>query len=205
MKYPVRRFKNLTVALKEIEPFVRDGRHLETGKPFKRFGEMRSREILTNWLVCVVFNAATGGKLTFCSDPTGGDGIICDESSQETWQTEHVMVSSRQSDEAGDTEKLILEQIEHKHAKGGAAYARGKTLVVLLNAKGKEWNPNRVARQLPEPLHFDTVWVVGLQTVEDGEYVYAVTNLDMQGGRDAPTFQVRIKKNFENWDVSCIQ
>ena len=41
-------------------------------------------------------------------------------------------------------------------------------------------------REGVDPLHFDTVWVVGLQNVEDGEYVYAVTNLDLkQGGRCA--------------------
>ena len=39
------------MGLKELEPFVRNGEHLQTGKPFKRFGGMRSREILANWLL----------------------------------------------------------------------------------------------------------------------------------------------------------
>jgi mono/diheme cytochrome c family protein len=44
MKYPARRFKSLALALKEIEPHVRDGKHLQTGKPFGNFADMRSRE-----------------------------------------------------------------------------------------------------------------------------------------------------------------
>ena len=58
MKYHVRQFKSLAAALKEIEPFVRNGQHLQTGKPFEKFGGMRSREILANWLVRVATNAA---------------------------------------------------------------------------------------------------------------------------------------------------
>ena len=78
MKHPVRRFKSLTVALKELEPFIRDGKHLETGKPFKRFGGLRSRELLANWLLCAVFNfdCAAPERLTFTTDPLGGDGIL---------------------------------------------------------------------------------------------------------------------------------
>jgi hypothetical protein len=72
MKYSVTQFKSLAVALKELEPFVRNGKHLQTGKPFEKFGGKRSREILANWLVCAATNAATEGKLTFCSDPRDG-------------------------------------------------------------------------------------------------------------------------------------
>ena len=93
MKYQVTQFKSLAAALKEIEPFVRNGQHLQTGKPFEKFGGMRSREILANWLVCVATNAATEGKLTFCSDPIGGDGIIRGEATNEIFPTEHTMVS----------------------------------------------------------------------------------------------------------------
>jgi hypothetical protein len=92
MKYPVRQFKSLEAALKELEPFIRNGAHLLRGKPFKNFGDMRSREALANWLLCVVVNVVNGGKLTFCTDPVGGDGIIRDTATDETWPTEHVMV-----------------------------------------------------------------------------------------------------------------
>jgi len=62
------RFESLNLALKELEPFIRNGRHLESGKQFDKFGGMRSREILANWLLCVAVNYADEKRLTFCSD-----------------------------------------------------------------------------------------------------------------------------------------
>jgi len=97
---PTTRFKSLAVALKELEPFIRNAKHLEIGKPFKEFGDMRSREILANWLLCVVVNATCGDQLTFCTDPTGGDGLICDPVAGEIWPTEHVMAPRRQKGNA---------------------------------------------------------------------------------------------------------
>jgi hypothetical protein len=204
MKYRVTRFKSLTVALKEIEAFIRNGEHLQTGKPFEKFGGMRSREILANWLVCVATNSVNGSKLTFSSDPIGGDGIICDVTTGETWPTEHVMVPRLRPGETGDAQGLILKAIEHKRDKGGAAYARGKTLIVFLEAGAGMWFPNKVARQLPEPLHFAAVWVVGLQGVEAGEYIYGVTDLDLTEG-NTPTLLVRIKEDFSAWEVRRTQ
>ncbi len=204
MKYPVTKFKSLTVALKEIEPFVRNGQHLQTGKPFDRFDDMRSREMLANWLVCVAVNAVTDSNLTFSSDPIGGDGIILDEATGETWPTEHVMVPRLRADQTVDAHALILDKVEQKRSKGGAAYAAGKTLIVFLDADVGEWFPNRVAQQLPEPLHFATVWVVGLRAVEAGEYVYNVTNLDLSKGV-VPALLVRIGKDFDKWEVTPVQ
>ena len=204
MKYSVTRFKSLAVALKEIEPFIRNGAHLQTGKPFEKFGRMRSREILANWLLCVVINSGSNRKLTFSSDTIGGDGIICDVATGEAWPTEHVMVPRFRAGQTGDAQALILKAVEQKRQKGGAAYATGKTLIVFLDAGAGVWFPTKVARQLPEPLHFAAVWVVGLQAVEAGEYVYGVTHLDVSMG-DAPTFLVRIGKDFDSWEVRPIQ
>lgn len=204
MKYPVKRFKSLSVALKELEPFIRNGEHLQTGKPFKKFGGMRSREILANWLLCAAVNSATVGELTFSSDPVGGDGIICDMSTGETWPTEHVMVPRLRRGQTDDAETLILKAIGKKISKGGAAYATGKTLIVFLDAGAGVWFPNKVARNLPDPLHFAAAWVAGLQGVEADEYVYGVTHLDVSGG-NAPTFLVRIGKDFDAWEVRPMQ
>ena len=49
LRYPVTRFKSMKVALKEPEPFITDGAHLQSGRPFERMGGMRSREAVTNW------------------------------------------------------------------------------------------------------------------------------------------------------------
>ena len=53
-------------------------------------------------------------------------------------------------------------------------------------------------------LYFSAAWVVGLQGVEEGEYVYNVTCLDISEG-NAPALRVRIGKNFDTWTVDRIQ
>lgn len=204
MKNLVTRFKSLEIALKALEPFIKDGTHLRTGYPLKRLGGMRSREALANWLLCVTVNAVDGRKLNFSSDPTGGDGIVHDECGGETWPTEHVFIPSRSACDGCDAKALILDAIEHKRSKGGAAYASGKTLVVFLDAPAGKWFPNRVARELRQPLYFEAVWVVGLQGVSEGVYTYGVTLLDAAEG-DAPTYLVRIAANFESWEVTDLQ
>ena len=140
-------------------------------------------------------------RLTFTSDPLGGDGIIHDDTTGRTWPTEHVLVPRARGGEAADVETLILNAIRSKRDKGGPAYATGKTLVVFLNAGGGEWLPNRVARKLPEPLYFEAVWVVALQGVDADEYVYAVTRLDLSQG-NAPAWHVRIGRDFDSWEVT---
>ena len=204
MKHQVTQFKSLTLALKELQPFIRDGEHLQTGKPFKRFGGLRSRELLANWLLCVTANYAAGSdRLTFTSDPTGSDGIIRDRQTEETWRTEHVLVPKARGEEK-PIDVRILKAIALKQNKGGAAYASGKTLVVMLNADGGPWYPNKVADQLPAPLDFDAVWVVGLHGVDADEYVYDVVRLDRSRG-NAPAWSVRIAKGFESWTIKPVQ
>jgi hypothetical protein len=205
MKYQVTRFKSLAVGLKELEPFIRNGEHLQTGKPFERFGGLRSREILANWLLCVTVNAVTmPHRLTFSSDPLGGDGIIHDTETGETWQTEHVMVPQLCGGRVDDVEAQIIGKIEQKWRKGGAAYARGKTLVVFREAAGDPWHPDKVACRLPSPLRFDSVWVVGLRSVENGRYIYDVTRLDLTHG-GCPIWRVHIAKNFDAWEVEPVR
>jgi hypothetical protein len=203
MKYPVRRFRSLAVALKSLEPFIRSGEHLRTGKPFKTFGRMLSRELLANWLLCAVNNSVNEGKLTFCTDPVGGDGVIWDAETGDTWPTEHVMVPPIRAGQSDDAIALIQKAIAHKRRKG-PAYASGKTLVVFLEAGSGSWRPNKIARELPKPLFFATVWVVALQRVVDGDYVYGVTNLDLSDG-NAPTWLVRIKNDFASWVITRAQ
>jgi hypothetical protein len=106
-------------------------------------------------------------------------------------------------DQTDDAQALIQEKVDHKR-EHGEAYGRGKTLIVFLNGGAGEWHPNTVARRLPEPLHFETVWVVGLGCVENGEYVYNVTNLDVSEG-NVPVFKARIGKNFDRWVVTRCQ
>jgi len=100
------------------------------------------------WLAVLI------GSIVTCSDPIGGDGIICDAATGETWPTEHVMVPRLRAGQTDDAETLILKAIDQKRDKGGAAYAAGKTLIVFLDAGADTWFPNRVARRLPRSLAF---------------------------------------------------
>jgi hypothetical protein len=204
MKLKVTHFKSAEVALKELEPFIRNGKHLYSGKPFGRFGGLRSRELLGNWLICAVLNAGRPkASYTFTSDPQGGDGIIYDMETETGWPTEHVMVPKAPARETRDIPTLILAAVVKKQQKGDVAYARGKVLVVFLDAGLGEWLPNQVARQLPR-VDFKEIWVLGLHGEVTDEYVYCVAKLDMSGG-NAPTLLVRIGKDFNAWEVGRLQ
>jgi hypothetical protein len=201
MSYRTKRFKTMAVALRELEPFIKSGVHLETGRPFKQFGDARSRELAANWMICAAANGEEGAgrRMEFHSDPIGGDGIIVDAKSGETWPTEHVLVPMPHIATVPDIEASIAKVVSDKQKKGGAAYATGKTLVVFLNSGGGEWKPTRVAKNLP-PHDFGAVWVVGLYRAVDGEYTYGVANLHLEIGR-APTWTVHIAKDFASWSV----
>jgi hypothetical protein len=203
MKLKVTRFKSPEVALKELEPFIRNAKHLYSGKPFARFGKLRSRELLGNWLICAVLNAGRpAASYTFTSDPQGGDGIIYDMETETGWPTEHVMVPKAAAQETRDIRTLILAAIAKKQKKGAAAYARGKILGFLDAGLG-EWYPNQIARQLPN-VDFREAWVVGLHGRVTDEYVYGVSQLDMSSC-NAPTCLVRIGKKFDTWEVKRVQ
>lgn len=209
LHYRVRRFKSMAICLKELEPFVRHGEHLQSGKPFAKLDGMRSREVLANWLICAALNFDYGSdRMSFTSDPTGGDGVLHDSQTQMTWPTEHVMVrrplSPREKATPKSVQTEILEAVALKQAKGGAAYASGKQLVVFLDSGSGEWKPNKVARALPHPLLFVDAWVVGLHGPVTDQYAYDVAKLDLSNG-DAPIWLVRIAAAFDHWTVQRIQ
>jgi hypothetical protein len=133
------------VALKELEQFVRDDTLLLRGDKLRRLGDMRPREALANWLLCVALNEASGASLMFSSDPTGSDGVIFDSASgYEVALIEHVIALP--CDET-NAEALILKAVEGKRALG-ESYAAGKTLIVYSAAAG-QFRANVLARQLP--------------------------------------------------------
>ena len=111
------------------------------------------------------------------------------------------MVGSARDREGVEIHPVILDAIQSKVDRG-PAYGAGKTLVVLSEATGV-WFPNRVARQLPNPLHFSDVWVIALQA-PTRPCVYGVTYLDISNG-DAPTWKVSLDQNFSTWTVAQIQ
>eukprot|EP01012_Entosiphon_sulcatum_P049904 TRINITY_DN68635_c0_g1_i1.p1 TRINITY_DN68635_c0_g1~~TRINITY_DN68635_c0_g1_i1.p1 ORF type:complete len:206 (+),score=2.95 TRINITY_DN68635_c0_g1_i1:86-703(+) len=205
MKYRVNKFRSLSLALRELKPFILNGIHLQNGKGFESMNEMRSREILANLLLCIAVNSVTSpDRLTFTSAPdeVGGDGVILDTVSGIGIPTEHVMVPAIPKNVGQDAGKLILEAVNHKFKKGGAAYAGGKTLVVFLFPGVGEWYPNKIARELPSPLLFDAVWVIALHSVDNGRYIYDVTRLDHP---HPPIWRVKFNLDFDDWEVDPIQ
>lgn len=113
------------------------------------------------------------------------------------------MVPKATSNEVRDITALIVDAVAAKQSKGDAAYARGKVLVVFLDAGLGDWFPNRVARQLPK-VDFNEVWVLGLHSEVKDEYVYGVTQLALHGG-NSPVCLVRIGCDFSTWDVARLQ
>ena len=120
MKYRGTRFKNLRMALKELERFIRDGNQVQTGRPLDQFGGLRPRELIANWCLCIAFNDEHGSaeRLTFTSDPHDGDGVLYDTETQEAFPTEHVLVPIAPSGATIDIEALILSAINDKRKKG---------------------------------------------------------------------------------------
>jgi hypothetical protein len=200
----VTRFKSMALALKELEPFIRNGQHLQTGRGFDRFGDLRSRELLCNWLLCAVKNFEFGGeRFVFSSDPTGGDGLVTDLHDGHSWFVENVMVPNLPG-ENDTVDGRILAAIAHKQSRG-AEYADGKELIVFANAgKHEAWYPNRIARQIVQPQLFDSIWIMSLQVVENGEYVYGVAALDISQA-NCPCFIITIASDFNTWTVRQIQ
>jgi len=197
-------FKSPELALKELERFIRNPSYLYSGKPFKVFHRMRPRELLANWLLCVVINSTGDRKVVFASDPSEDvDGIIIDTTTGKWWETEHVMTPPPYVAQETCTHALILKAINQKRDKGGSAYASGKNLIVFIGSGGGQWFPRKVAKELPQPLFFAAVWVVGLVKVEEGAYTYGVSCLTAGGG-DVAVFLVTITRDFDTWSVNHV-
>ena len=104
-----------------------------------------------------------------------------------------------------EIETRVVEAIRQKQDKGDEQYAGGKTLIVFVNAgNATEWWPNRVARAVPQPILFGAIWLVGLQAVEEGDYLYNVVEIDAENGV-SHVWQVRIAASFDEWSVSHVQ
>ncbi|STX27533.1 Uncharacterised protein [Legionella beliardensis] len=201
MKLEVITCKSLKLCLEELEPFILNGRHLETGRELKKFGNLRSRELLGCWLLAAVLNhEAMSEDIKICTDPTGSDGILYNTKTQIACRLEQVMATQHSRSDK-NTEELILELIHKKQNKGDKAYAAGKTLMVFLNRRGDSWCPNRLASKLPK-IDFNSVWVVGLQEVVNDSYCYNLTQL-ISG--ISPIWKIKIQKAFDDWIIDKIQ
>lgn len=196
--------KDLRAALKPLEPIFRNittsrGKiPLEAGREIEVFGRLKPRELAVNWLLAAVADHLFPDQhFTVATNPEGGDGQIYNLASRTGLPTEHVIVRGGE----GPADDLIPTAIQKKVSKGGKAYASGKTLVVFRYGGGDKqpWYPNKLARRLPDPLHFDAVWVVGFEGLSSGGMVYAVARLEKIG---SPVWWVTIRPDFQSWAVT---
>ena len=172
-------------------------------RPRKRVNSiLRPRELLANILICAAGNFDDPrNRLTVCTDPSGGDGLVFNERHGGYMTTEHVFVPSK-ADDKETVESRILFAVEHKNKKG-SSYASGKDLVVFSEAKGW-WKPNVVARKIAGRHDFETVWVIHLEHAGDAGYSYCVAWLEATHG-NAPCWRVSINGDFTDWQVQRIQ
>lgn len=197
MRHSVKRLKSLHIALKELEPFIKDGDHIKSGAPLKSMGGMRSREAIANWVMCAAASRVTGASFSFTSDPTGGDGLI--ECGGHAVPTEHVYVPRHASGDES-IEDRIVSSIIKKMEKGGEAYAKGKVLIVFLDDGRGEWFPRRVLRRIPKPMLFEAIWLVYLRDCSEGAYTYHAVHFGQDAGV-CSVATVSIAPEFGNWSV----
>ncbi|MFA7191760.1 MAG: hypothetical protein WC089_00460 [Candidatus Paceibacterota bacterium] len=122
--------KDFKIALKDMEPYVKNPDYLIKGREFSNFS-LRPREAWANWLLCVVLRKLHGDNITFAEDPNG-DGFIVDKNTEEMIQTEHVSALENPLNPQPKGENRIIDAINLKIIKG-PAYATGKWLVVFFD------------------------------------------------------------------------
>ena len=202
VKQKVTIVKNLKAVLGDMGPWVKNPDFLYSGRAgnFK----LLPREILANWLLCIVGNSGRDTEqLTFCNDPFGGgDGIILDRESGEQMVTEHIFIPKHQNKDGKSTEDLVVEAVEKKENKGGKSYSKGKHLIIFCDGIGN-WFPNKVGRRIQGIHNFSSVWAIGLERVEnDNFYFYWVALFDKN---HSPVSQVKIDFQQKQWSVENIQ
>lgn len=124
---------------------------------------MRHREILGNWLICAVLNHTNNTEaFIFTEDPMqggDGDGSILDLRSGIAKKTEHVFVTHERCLNAESIEVAVVEEIQRKQSKGGASYAQGMNLVVLVDTKG-EMSPDAIRLAVQGKTDFSSIWII---------------------------------------------
>jgi hypothetical protein len=196
----------MRLALGEMQRYwYRD--HLRSGPEFDQLNGLRSREILGNWLIAAALNHDAGWeRWSFTSERAGEhgvDGYLYDSTVNGGYPTEHTIALEFSDIPTTATEDRIIRAITKKQEYGGAQYAKGKILVVMIEGGEQMWHPNAAARRLP-PHDFDTVWVVAFQKIVDDHRIYAATNLTFLG-KNVPTWLVCISPEFTAWSVKRTQ
>ena len=191
--------------LDDIIRIIKNPEVLYVGRELSNF-HLRPREILVNWLICVVGNSeGDAGDWTFAEDPMGGDGLLVDRLTDKAWPTEHVFIRAPEPSNDDSAENLMVKAVEHKQ-KNGPAYAKGKYLVIfaddITDSINGRWHPDKVSERIDGRHDFRSVWAVGLERVEQNEYKYWIVCLDE---RPCPIYIVSVDVETAEWSVGRIQ
>lgn len=201
--------------LKSLEEAVKDPEHILTKDVINPITNTRQREALTLFLTSEVLNESfrqNGGKtvLEVCKNDSPEDRldgflkVTEGDGSSEELEFEQVLLTEEEiknTSEETDISELIIEKIKQKHDKH-YDYAKGITLVVLLDIKGKTI-PGKIKQYLKDnnEFKFYILIVLGKETQRDGSYVYKVVDLNPLREGNHSIFVVEIKNTFDDYSV----
>lgn len=198
----MKQLRDFKIALKDMEPYVKDARFLTQGVRLKSFN-MLVREAWGNWLLCVVLQKVTGESYTF-GEQKEGDGIIVNKSDvTKSFIVEHVCAMNFPAGEQPPKgEDRIIWAINHK-IKRGPEYAENKYLVVFFDGAGTFFR-NKIRKNITGRHNFLGVCAIGLLTIDDNGYSYSVTNFSNSHTKSSRTFKVDINIDFTDWEINEI-
>lgn len=198
MEQKINSIKEFKLALKDLEPYVRNPDFLAKGREFNNFS-LRPREAWANWLLCVVIRKLHGEYITFTEDPNG-DGFIVDKRTGEVVPTEHVSALENPYNPLPKGEDRVINAINHK-IKRGKDYAQGKWLVVFFDGAG-EFYRNKIRESIKGKHHFAAVYCIGLLSSGENGYTYSITEFKDSSGDESVTFIVEINSDFTDWNIT---
>lgn len=192
-----KQIRDLKVALKDIEPYVKNPYFLTQGKRFSNF-DMLVREAWGNLLICAVMEEVTGERFTF--QESNGDGIIFSRDTKEAVVVEHVCAMDFPAgNQPPQGDERVLWAI-NKKASRGPVYAKGKILVVFFDGAGMFTRSN-IRESIYGKHHFDSVICIGLLTVDNSGYEYILTDYCDEYGDKSISYRIKIHDDFSGWSI----
>jgi hypothetical protein len=196
----IKQIKDFKIALKDMEPYVKNPNFLIKGREFTNFS-LRPREAWANWLLCVVLRKLHGENITFAED-TRGDGFIVIKNTGEIIPTEHVSALENPLNQLPKGESRVINAINQKIDRG-TEYAKGKWLIVFFDGAG-EFYRNKIRENIKGRHNFGAVYCIGLLNSSDEGYQYSVTEFRESSGDKSITFKIEINPDFTDWKISQI-
>ncbi len=194
----LKQIRDLKIALKDMEPYIKNPTFLTQGKRFSNFN-MLVREAWANLLICAVMEKITGERFTF--QESDGDGIIGSKDSKIAHIVEHVCAMDFPAGkQLPKREDRVLWAINHK-TKRGPEYAKGKILVVFFDGAGM-FVRTKIRESIYGRHQFESVICIGLLTVDDSGYEYILTDYCDEYEDKSISFRIKIPLDFSGWSIA---